>query len=185
MIFFLITLVFSIVGLIGFYTDNYTLTIIAGIVYILENLRGYFTGQLKSLFPTIFVGFIGFIIGRNNNNIFPTICVALCYEDIIVSILSIPLLFMAIKAVNENEKNQEIQENEEAENNVAPSIPNEIYTLLSDKDKIKNIINGIEEVDENLFLGFTNPYNKKRIENLNDIKEYLSSFLEETSNIDN
>lgn len=107
MLFFLITLIFSIIGLVGFYNSNYTLTIIAAVLYILENLRGYFTGQLKSLSTIFWAAFIGFIIGKANNNIFPTICVALCYEDIIMSVLSIPLLIFASKAVDKNNENKQ------------------------------------------------------------------------------
>lgn len=64
-------------------------------------------------------------------------------------------------------------------------ISEEVLNILSDKDRIKNILDGYEEIDENLFLGIENPYNNKIIENSDDIKEYLSSFLKETSNIDN
>lgn len=64
-------------------------------------------------------------------------------------------------------------------------IPEEVLNILSDKDRIKNILDGYEKIDESLFLEIENPYNNKIIENSDDIKEYLSSFLEETNNIDN
>lgn len=67
--------------------------------------------------------------------------------------------------------------------------PGEILDILSDKDRIKNILDGKEKMDENLFLGIENPYNGNKIETKEDIMQYLhyfylSYFEDSTENYD-
>lgn len=54
--------------------------------------------------------------------------------------------------------------------------PEEVLNIISDKDKIKCILDGKENINENIFLGIENPFNGKKIENKEDIIQYLTSF---------
>ena len=90
-----IIMIFSILGIFGFYSDVKLLLTIAGIILIIDNLYSFISGQLKSLGLPIFASIIGLIIV---DDIWQGICIGLCFETIISSLLG--FLMIAFFAKN-------------------------------------------------------------------------------------
>lgn len=87
MILGIINSIFAILGIIGFYTDITILVYIGAVLNFIENIRGYFTGELKTLTFLFFSMLIGWACTGN----FLGICVGICYESAIFFVLSLPL----------------------------------------------------------------------------------------------
>lgn len=69
------------------------------------------------------------------------------------------------------------------EQTLEEDFPEDVLNIISDKDKIKKILDGEEAIDENIFLGIENPFNGKKIANREDIFQYLNDFyLDYTEN---
>lgn len=79
----LICTLLSVLGIYGFYSDNYIFLIIGSIAVIFETIIGLITGELKGLFIEIIASIIGIFFTKN---ILVGIGVGLCYESIIMSI---------------------------------------------------------------------------------------------------
>lgn len=73
-------------------------------------------------------------------------------------------------SIIENSANDETQVEEKP-------LPEELINIISDKERIKQILCGNEKIDESLFIGIESPFNNKKIETKEDIVEYLSNFL--------
>lgn len=79
-----VMIIISILGIYGFYSDTQLLLTIAGILIIIENLYGRFSGQLKTLSIPIIAAVVGVIV---IGNIWRGIAIGLCFETIIFSLL--------------------------------------------------------------------------------------------------
>jgi hypothetical protein len=57
----------------------------------------------------------------------------------------------------------------------AQNSPNEtdIKHLVYDKNKIRNMLLKITPIDENLFIGYKNPYTNHPMHTINDIRDYM------------
>ena len=107
MIMGIISTVFAILGLVGFYSNIPLLLYLGAGFNVLENLRGFFTGQLKSLSTLLFSMFVGWLFVRN----FYGVCAGVCFENVIITLLSIPLYIANIIALIKLKKEE--KENEE------------------------------------------------------------------------
>lgn len=89
-------------------------------------------------------------------------------------------IFIAQAILTKKEK----KESNIIENNISDEtqiedepLPEELINIISDKERIKQILCGNEKIDESLFIGIESPFNNKKIETKEDIVEYLSNFL--------
>ncbi|MCD4713816.1 MAG: hypothetical protein K8R73_11080 [Clostridiales bacterium] len=94
MIIAIVTVFFSIAGIVGFYSGNYLITYIAAFVIIIDLLRGLATGQLKSIFTSIVASIIGVFLVKN---IWLGVAIGLCFENLIMTALSIPMMLAIYK----------------------------------------------------------------------------------------
>lgn len=107
----IITFIVCLAGVIGFYNGLFYLTIIGGIVNWLENLLGRITGELHSLFTIILTTIIGVFLASNEYYFdFNVLCLVICYENIVMMLLGIPIYVIAYKAVKEEKKNKETKQ---------------------------------------------------------------------------
>ena len=102
MIAFIITVV-TTAGIIGFYQDFYITMYIGAILTTIELFIGYYSGQLKSLWLSVFSCFIGMIA---TNNILNGIAIGLCFENTISYILGIIFDFFILFFTNKENKLQ-------------------------------------------------------------------------------
>ena len=75
-----------------------------------------------------------------------------------------------------DDKNDEVLDNEEIKRI-------QLNEILNNPKTISNIINGEEYIVPELLLDKINPYNNKKIEEYDDIIDYLKSYLEELQEI--
>ena len=93
--FAILTIFYITIGIIGFYLDNFILMIIANVLLILENLRGFLTGQLKSMFSNFICVFIGILISFIFHiSWIKGITILLCFGSAILYIGGIILTFI-------------------------------------------------------------------------------------------
>lgn len=109
MIMGIISTIFAILGLVGFYSDIPFLLYLGAGFNVLEILIEFFMGQLKSLSTLLLSMFIGWLLVKN----FHGICVGVCFENVVLTILSIPLYIVNIstlmKLKKEEKENEEIK----------------------------------------------------------------------------
>lgn len=93
--------IFSIAGIVGYYIDIPVLTIIATIFIIIEALIGLFSGELRNIKTYILAIIIGLCVAYFKDlNIPSTIAVALCFEELVMGIMSI--IYLIIIAIAKN-----------------------------------------------------------------------------------
>lgn len=59
-----------------------------------------------------------------------------------------------------------------------------IQEIMSNSEKVNNILEGKENIDVNIFINSKNPYTNKEIKNYDDILEYLNMYKLDLNNID-
>lgn len=59
-----------------------------------------------------------------------------------------------------------------------------IQEIMSNSEKLNNILEGKENIDMNIFINSKNPYTNKEIKNYDDILEYLNMYKLDLNNID-
>lgn len=101
--FVILTIFYFIIGIVGFYFDSFILMLIANTLLVLENLRGFFTGQVKSLSGVFTCIFIGILISLVFNiSWIKGITIVFCFGTAILYIGSI-ILSMIFKENKMNE----------------------------------------------------------------------------------
>lgn len=105
MISFIIGLVGSIMGCVAFFvTGSKTLLIIGALLCVVEILLGFFSGQLKSIFPDIIVMVIGAIIAsRKGYMLWVGAAVGLCISTLVLSIVGLIMMIVAGASMRNNE----------------------------------------------------------------------------------
>lgn len=96
-----ITTIVSILGIIGFYINNFILLYLGLFSAIIEHSIGIYTGEEKSLITVWFALLIalGFIF--SGMNWLKAIAICLCFENVLCFILgSILMIFMVRKNTN-------------------------------------------------------------------------------------
>ena len=132
MLFAIINFITSTLGIIGFFCGFSALIVIGGIMYIIETITGFVTGELHSLRTTLLSSMISIPISLfNGYNVFLGWCLGLCVESIILSIVSV--IFMCGFAFVKNRK----------------SAANECTDADIKREMVKNVLNGgsLEPVD--------------------------------------
>lgn len=114
MLFGSICFVFAIAGIIGFYNDLYILTYIGLGLCLFESVLGRLEGTLKSMNTTIIAGILGWLITKN---FWLGIAIGVCFENVIMFIGGIVMMYITSKAIAKYEKNQQKEENEESTKN--------------------------------------------------------------------
>lgn len=106
MIMCIISTIFGVLGIVGYYFGTVWLLYLGGAFTVLENLRGFITGQLKTLSVLIFSAFTGWCLTHTFNGI----CLGICFENVICGILgmlfTLFLICIAPKKEIENIKNE-------------------------------------------------------------------------------
>lgn len=59
-----------------------------------------------------------------------------------------------------------------------------IQEIISDSQRLNNILEGKETIEAELFINSKNPYTNKKIDNYDDIIEYLNMYKLDSNNID-
>lgn len=97
MISFIIGLVGSIMGCVGFFvTGSKALLIIGALLCVVEILLGLFSGQLRTIFPDVLAMVIGgFIAGKKGYLIWSGAAVGLCISTLVLSIVGLIMLIVA------------------------------------------------------------------------------------------
>lgn len=104
-----INFVFAIAGIFGFYNDLYILTYIGFGLCLIESILGRLEGTLKSMNTTIIAGIIGWLITKK---FWLGIAIGVCFENVIMFIGGIIMIYITNKAITKYEKNQHKEENE-------------------------------------------------------------------------
>lgn len=105
MILGLITAIFAVAGIVGYYNNLYYLTYIGGIITILETLRGLFTNQLKTINPSILAFIIGWVAIRR---FWLGGLLGLCFEYVIMGVGSI-LLLIIVAVIGKKANNPKVK----------------------------------------------------------------------------
>ena len=132
MLFAIINFVTSTLGIIGFFCGFSGLIVIGGIMYIIETITGFVTGELRSLRTTLLSSMISIPISLfNGYNVFLGWCLVLCVESIILSIVSV--IFVCGFAFMKNRK----------------STTDKCTNADIKREMVKNVLNGgsLEPVD--------------------------------------
>lgn len=82
MILNIITFIFSILGIIGFYNNSTTLLFLGMVIVLLEIIIEFLSGQLKTLTTCILAIIIGIICTKD---ILVGTAIGLCFESVIMS----------------------------------------------------------------------------------------------------
>lgn len=106
MILNIITFIFSILGIIGFYNNNDILLYIGMVMVLFEMIIGILSGQLRTIGTYILASIIGVIFTQN---IIKGIAIGLCFESVIMTIGGWLLLILgAIFLKNDKGDNKQL-----------------------------------------------------------------------------
>ena len=98
MLFFIVGIITTILGIVGFFTGRNVLLYISAGFYIFETIRGLISGQLKSLGTTIFTTCVSAIVSFfTAYGLLNSICVGLTIESAIMTILGIAMMIISDK----------------------------------------------------------------------------------------
>lgn len=117
--------VFSIMGIVGYFNEMPALVVISAVYIVTEAVIGLCTGELRSVATYIAAITIGFFIAVfTKSNIFLTIAVALCFEELVLGIVA-GIAFVAIGfAENKPKKANNIAKEENKTDDIEPDTYN-------------------------------------------------------------
>lgn len=85
--------VFSIMGIVGYFNGMSVLLAISAVCIVAEAVIGLCTGELRSLSTYIVAVIIGYFVAVfTKANVLSTVAVALCFEDLVLGIISLVYL---------------------------------------------------------------------------------------------
>ncbi len=96
----ILTTIFSILGIYGFFANNIFLLCLGMFINIVENILEVILKKQKNMLTLFLAIFIGFILSLTGNNTFHCIALCICMEDVIMCLCSIPLYFKFVSANN-------------------------------------------------------------------------------------
>jgi len=176
----IIELIVSLIGIIGYFNDNIICMIIGlvGIV-ICDFIDIFVTGHNPFTIVLVLVMAVGATVA--NHSPLYNFTLFLCGENIVTLILGIGLILIGF-IKHSLDKNDE-QTSKDIENEYYNE-NEEINSIMTNPDRIKQILSGNEYVDEHLFINKENPYTGKIINNYDDIIEYISMYHLDNNGVD-
>ena len=101
MLFGIVIAALSILGIIGFFSGNFLFVLIAGIISIIENLIGVFSGMQKSRATAIIASIIGGVYATwNGIPIWFGILIGLTFESAIMEVYGLVFTIIMLKKIN-------------------------------------------------------------------------------------
>lgn len=173
----IIELIFSIIGIYGFFTEN-LICIVVGLVVII--ICDFIDILIKSHNPITILLACLLAIGASiaNKNPLISFTITLCMENFIMT--SITLLMVVISILQKNNKGKQKDNSKKVNSN---SNGEGLNSIINNPIKLQNIIDGKEKIDEKYFLERQNPYTGKTIKDYNDILEYLMEYQKDYNNV--
>lgn len=177
----IIELVFSIVGVYGFFTEN-LICIIIGLIAIIicDFIDIFISGHNPTTILLACILAIGASIA--NKNPLSSFTIALCGENFIMTIITILMVIISFFISILKKDNKEKQENNFKK--VSDNANKEsLNSIINNPIRLQNIIDGKEKINEEYLLEKQNPYTGKIIKNYNDILEYLIAYQKDCNGI--
>lgn len=108
MVFFLIGIITTILGIVGFFIGYDVFLYISAGFYVFETIRGLLTQQLRSLRTTIFTICISAIVSFFVScSLIKAICIGLTIESAVMTIFGIVMMIISGKSVSSKSDNEE------------------------------------------------------------------------------
>lgn len=94
----ILSIIFTIMGFVGYYCDIFLLSIAFLVFYIIEIIIGFYSGKQRSISTSVIAIIVGVIVALCfDAKLLDTIIVALCYESAIMSVAGIIMLISFLK----------------------------------------------------------------------------------------
>lgn len=102
MIMSIISCIFAVLGILGFYFGNITLTYIGAIIGVIENIIAFSIGEQKGFSTLIIAGIIAYFISFNSIPFIIALSICICFENVICFVLGLILfgIIMGIQLKN-------------------------------------------------------------------------------------
>ncbi len=179
-----IEIVISCIGLFGVFTNNFVCMLIGLIgIIVCDFIDIFITGHNSTtIFLVVILGIGASIANKNPLNTFTLL---LCGENLLMSIftiLFITISFIISKFKEKIENKRELNVAKQSEN-MTSNNTEKISEIINDSQRLNNILEGKETIEAELFINTKNPYTNKKIDNYDDIIEYLNMYKLDSNNI--